>query len=88
MRKIGFFILLSGTPSKNMTFKKSRRSKSNLHPKLCQFLYLICDVISDRLSELRQISCIIPHQVEVQDSLHGAKFLFVHLSKVELSNDV
>ena len=30
-------------------------------PRLCQFLYFICDVIFDKLSELRQISCIILH---------------------------
>ena len=42
-------------------FKKSRRSKLNVDPKLCQFLYFICDVIFDKISELRQISCIILH---------------------------
>ena len=35
-------ILLSETPSKNMTLKKCR-SKSNLDSKLCQFLYFICE---------------------------------------------
>ena len=37
-----------------MTLKKKRRSKSNLDPKLCQFLYFIRDVIFDNLSELQQ----------------------------------
>ena len=37
--------LLSETLSKNMTFKKSRRLKSNVDLNLCKFLYFICDII-------------------------------------------
>ena len=40
-------------------FKKNCKSKSNLDPKLCQFLHFIFDAIFDKLSELWQISCII-----------------------------
>ena len=53
--------MLCETPSKGMIFLKNRRSKSNLESKICQILYFICEVIFDKLSELQQISCIIPH---------------------------
>ena len=32
------------------------------------FLYFICDVIFDKLSELPQVCCLIPHYIEIQDS--------------------
>ena len=70
-----YFILL--TPSEN-GFKKNRRLKSHLDPKLCQFLYFICDVILEKLLELRLISCIVHHLVEIQDSLYQAKFSINH----------
>ena len=70
-----YFILL--TTSEN-GFKKTRRLKSHLDPKLCQFLYFICDVILEKLLELRQISCIVHHLVEIQDSLYQAKFSINH----------
>ena len=55
-------------------FYKKRQVKVILDPKLCQSLYFICHVIFDQHSELRQISCIIPHLVEIQDSLYRRKF--------------
>ena len=45
---------------------------------LCLFLYFVCDVIFDKLSEPQQISCIIPHQVEAPDSLYRIKFGISH----------
>ena len=61
-----------------MTFKKNRRSKLNQDSMLCQFLYFICDVIFDKLSELQQIPCIIPHKAEIQDSSYWAGFSINH----------
>ena len=52
---------LSERSPKNMTLKQPRRSESSLDPKLCQFLYFICDVTFDKPLELPQISCIILH---------------------------
>ena len=57
---------------------KKHRSKSNLDTKICQFLYFICDVLLSKLSEVWQISFIIPHEVEIQDSLYQAKFSTNH----------
>ena len=36
------------------------------------------DAILDKLSELWKISCLIPHLVEIQDALHGAKISINH----------
>ena len=64
-----FFLSETSLTSKNMNLKKNRNSKSTLDPKLCQFLYFICDIIFEKFSELRQTFCIIPRYVEKQDSL-------------------
>lgn len=50
-------------------FNKNRRLKSNLDPKVYQFLYFIYNLSFDKTSELWQISCIVLHLVEIQDSL-------------------
>ena len=56
------FILLSKTLSKNMTFKKQTyvKVKSRFKVKTVILWYFICDAAFDKLSELRQISCILP----------------------------
>ena len=49
-----------------MTLNKNRKSKSRLDQKLYQFLFFHCDVIFDKLSKLEQISCVIPHYMEIR----------------------
>ena len=68
------FIFSTETPSKNMTLKKPRKSKSRLNQKLCQFLFFDCDVLFDKLSKLGQISCVISYYIEIKDSLHLGKW--------------
>ena len=41
-------------------------------------MYFICDVIFEKLLKLQQISCVIHHLVEIQDSLYRAKFSINH----------
>ena len=48
------FYFVKWNTFQNMTFLKKTAGQS-------QILYFICDVIFDELSEMRQISCIIPH---------------------------
>ena len=57
--KVWNFNFSTETPLKNLTFKKTRQSKSPLNQKLCQFVFFDCDVIFDKLSKLGQMSCVI-----------------------------
>ena len=47
-------------------------------------LYFICSVIFGKLSELPQISCIIPHLVGIQDFLYRTKFS-ISLVQIDIS---
>ena len=46
-------------------FKKKRKSNLRLGQTLGQFLFFHYDVIDDKLSKLRQISCAIPYHIEI-----------------------
>ena len=82
LEKAGNFIFSTETPSKNMTFKNTRKLKSRLNQKLCQFLLFDCDVTFHKLSKLRQICRVISYYIEMKDSLHlgkWARFLSIFL---------
>ena len=57
------FIFVTETPSRSLTLKKIRKSKSH----------------QNQLSKLGQISCIIPHYIETKNSLYLGKFFSVFL---------
>ena len=57
-----------------MNLTKHRKSKSSLDQKLCHFWFFHCDIIFDKLSELGQISCVVPYYIEIKDSLYLGKF--------------
>ena len=56
-----------------MWLSKNTAGQLQIHLSYASF-YLICHIIFVKLSELRQISCVIPHEVEIQASLYQAKF--------------
>ena len=58
------FCLLKNLP-KAWILKYTGGQSLNLEPTFYLFLYSICDAIFDKLPELWQISCITPHQVEI-----------------------
>ena len=64
-----------------MTSKKSLLSKSLIDQKLCQFFFH-CDVIFDKLSKLRQISCVIPYYIEIKESLQKTSKRFLSNSLI------
>ena len=59
-----------------MTLKKNMEVKMTYRPKVMS-VFFHCDVIFDKLSKLRQISCAIPYYIEIKESLQKTRKRFL-----------
>ena len=68
------FIFSSETLHKIWLLKKPRTSQSCLDQKLCQFLFVHCAFVFDKLSKLGQISCEVSYYIEIKGALYLGMF--------------